>query len=182
MGADEAQPPGAVIAEIAEGPGADVVIEAAGTPESFLLGTRLARRGGALAVVAAHRTATPLHLESLWDRNLTIHTGQVDTCSVPWLLDLLASGRLDVAGLVTGTRPMTRLPDLYDAFARGPEAGALKLVAVRRAKHRRPRSAHALDGTPALPGPVGPAGRAGVPERPMPNHAARREPGSGSGR
>lgn len=43
MGADAAEVPGRMIAELYEGPGADVVVEASGEPEGFVLCTRAVR-------------------------------------------------------------------------------------------------------------------------------------------
>src|SRR5690606_16208020 len=40
LGADAAELPGRLLADLSDGPGADVVIEAAGGPDSFLLATR----------------------------------------------------------------------------------------------------------------------------------------------
>ncbi|GAA3494849.1 zinc-dependent alcohol dehydrogenase family protein [Streptomyces prasinosporus] len=146
VGADAARLPGAAIAELAAGPGADVVIETTGTAEGFVLGTRMARRGGTVAVVAPHGGSAVLHPQTLWERNLTVRTGRVDTRSVPWLADLMRLGRLRAAPLVTGTRPLAGLPKAYEAFAHGAETGDLKLVALRRtgtAGRERPRIAHA---------------------------------------
>ncbi|MFF0204279.1 alcohol dehydrogenase catalytic domain-containing protein [Streptomyces sp. NPDC005017] len=131
VGADAAYLPGTVISELAKGPGADVVVEAAGNPESFLLSTRLVRRGGTVAVVGSHTEPAPLHLETLWNSDITLRTGQVDTRSVPWLIELMECGRLDAAPLVTGTRGLADMVDVYDEFAHGTASGALKLVALR---------------------------------------------------
>ncbi|KES09109.1 alcohol dehydrogenase [Streptomyces toyocaensis] len=131
MGADSAELPGAMVADMSEGAGADVVIEAAGDPESFLLATRVVRAGGRIANVGMHGNPATLHLEDLWRKNLTISTGQVDTSSTPWLLDLLAYGRLAVFPLVTHRLALEDMEHAYEVFARGPETGALKVVLHR---------------------------------------------------
>lgn len=46
IGPDAAELPGKMIAELSEGPGADVVIEASGEPDGFVLCTRAVRAGG----------------------------------------------------------------------------------------------------------------------------------------
>lgn len=76
-----------------------MVIEAAGDPDSFVLCTRVVRPGGHIANIGMHGKPATLHLEALWRKTVTISTGQVDTSSTPWLLDLVTSGRPDVSQL-----------------------------------------------------------------------------------
>ncbi|PWI10176.1 alcohol dehydrogenase [Streptomyces sp. NWU339] len=131
LGADAAELPGRLVAELSEGPGADVVIEAAGDPDGFLLATRVVRAGGHIANIGTHGKPAALHLEALWRKNVTISTGQVDTFSTPWLLDLLAFERLAVSPLVTHRFRLDRVEDAYEVFAHGPDTGALKVVLHR---------------------------------------------------
>ncbi|MFD8253049.1 alcohol dehydrogenase catalytic domain-containing protein [Streptomyces werraensis] len=131
MGADAAEVPGTMIAELSDGPGADVVVDASGEPEGFVLCTRAVRPGGHIAVVGTPGKAVTLHLESLWRKNVTISTGQVDTSSTPWLLELLRFGRLPVASLVTHTFGLERAAEAYEVFSHGATSGALK-VTLRR--------------------------------------------------
>ncbi|MDW4911167.1 alcohol dehydrogenase catalytic domain-containing protein, partial [Streptomyces sp. ADMS] len=126
LGADSAELPGRLIADLAEGPGADVAIEAAGDPESFILCTRVVRSGGHIANIGMHGKPAMLHLEALWRKNMTISTGQVDTSSTPWLLDLVTSGRLHISQLVTHTFGLSQMEDAYEVFSHGTDTGALK--------------------------------------------------------
>jgi alcohol dehydrogenase len=111
-----------------DGLGVDVAMEAVGVPASFELCTRLVRPGGRVANVGVHGEPAVLHLEDLWIRNVTITTGLVDTDSTPLLLDLLAAGRLDVAGLVTHRFGLDEMQDAYDVFAEAADSGALKVA------------------------------------------------------
>ncbi len=127
-----AEVPGRLIADLAEGPGADVVIEAAGDPDSFALCTRVVRpAGGHIANIGMHGKPATLHLEALWRKNITISTGQVDTSSMPWLLDLVTLGHLPISQLVTHTFSLDRMKDAYDVFSHGTDTGALKVVLHR---------------------------------------------------
>ncbi|MFS4092544.1 alcohol dehydrogenase catalytic domain-containing protein [Streptomyces sp. AF1A] len=128
LGADAAESPGKMIADLAEGPGADVVIEASGDPEGFVLCTRAVRAGGHIANIGTHGKPATLHLESLWRKNVTISTGQVDTSSTSWLLELMRFGHLPVSRLVTHTFGLDRMEDAYEVFAHGTSTGALKVV------------------------------------------------------
>ncbi|MGW1952928.1 alcohol dehydrogenase catalytic domain-containing protein [Streptomyces sp. NPDC001920] len=131
VGADAAELPGTMIAELSEGPGADVVIEASGEPEGFVLCTRAVRAGGHIANIGTHGKPVTLHLESLWRKNVTISTGQVDTYSIPWLMELVRFGRLHVSQLVTHTFGLDRVEDAYGVFSHGTQSGALKVVLRR---------------------------------------------------
>src|SRR5947207_2024089 len=62
----------AIVRELTEGLGADVAIEAVGTPEAFELTVRLARPGGHIANIGVHGKPATLHLEELWIKDVTI--------------------------------------------------------------------------------------------------------------
>ncbi len=120
--------PEQLIADLTDGLGADVVIEAVGVPESFELCTRMVRPGGHVANVGVHGRPATLHLEDLWIKNVTITTGLVDTYSTPTLLRMAAAGRLPTAEMVTHTFPLDRMEEAYDVFSRAADTGALKVV------------------------------------------------------
>jgi alcohol dehydrogenase len=62
---------------------------------------------------------------------LTITTGLVDTYSTPTLLRMVASGQLDVSGLVTHRFGVQEMQDAYDVFSKPAETDALKVVLYR---------------------------------------------------
>ncbi|MEU1486559.1 alcohol dehydrogenase catalytic domain-containing protein [Streptomyces sp. NPDC005752] len=129
LGADAAELPGKLIAELAEGPGADVVIEAAGSPDSFNLCTRAVRSGGHIANIGMHGASVTLHLEELWRKNVTISIGQVDTSSTPWLLKALAPKHLDsLSQLITRKLDFAEVGRAYEILSTAVEDGALKTV------------------------------------------------------
>ena len=69
-----------------------------------------------------------LHLERLWDRNISITTRLVDTSSTPMLLSILAAGRIDPKMLVTHRFAFDRILDAYAAFADAAKSKALKVI------------------------------------------------------
>ena len=83
------------IMDMTDGLGADVAFEAVGVPQTFELATDLIRPGGRVANIGVHGKAATLHLEKLWIRDVTVTTGLVDTHSIPQLMRLIVSGRLD---------------------------------------------------------------------------------------
>ncbi|MEE1831492.1 zinc-dependent alcohol dehydrogenase family protein [Streptomyces sp. SP17KL33] len=126
--ADAREDPAQLVADLTDGFGADVVIEAVGVPESFELCTRMVRPGGHVANVGVHGKPVTLHLEDLWIKNVTITTGLVDTRSTPTLLRMAAAGRLPTSSLVTHTFALDDMEEAYDVFARAADTGALKVV------------------------------------------------------
>ena len=117
-----------VIRELTDGYGADVAIEAVGTPATFELATTLIRPGGHVANIGVHGKPATLHLEQLWAKDVTITTGLVDTCSTPTLLRLMTSRQLDVTPLVTHHFGMSDFAAAYDTFERATDTQALKVV------------------------------------------------------
>lgn len=113
---------------LTEGLGADVVIEAVGTAETFELATSLVRPGGHVANVGVHGHAATLHLETLWSRNVTITTGLVDGYSTATLLRLCTSGHLDASPFVTHHFQLHEMERAYELFGSAAESGALKVV------------------------------------------------------
>ncbi|MGW5669003.1 zinc-binding dehydrogenase [Micromonospora sp. NPDC003776] len=124
--------PLAVVREVTGGLGADVVIEAVGTPATFELCTTLVRAGGRVANIGVHGKPATLHLERLWIRDVTITTRLVDTRTTPTLLNMLVAGQLDTAHMVTHRFALDQIMEAYDVFSRPAETGALKVVLTRR--------------------------------------------------
>jgi len=120
-----------VVRALTDGLGADVAIEAVGTPGTFEMCTTLVRPGGRVANVGVHGKPATLHLEDLWIRNLTITTGLVDTWSTPTLLKMVAAGQLDVSAMVTHRFGFDEFAAAYDVFADPATSGALKVVVSR---------------------------------------------------
>jgi len=118
----------AAVMELTDGLGADVAFEAVGVPQTFELATELIRAGGHVANIGVHGHSATLHLEKLWIRDVTITTGLVDTFSIPPLLRLIASGRLDPSLFVTHHFALDDTMAAYDTFADATKTNALKVV------------------------------------------------------
>ncbi len=121
----------AAVRELTADLGADVVIEAVGVPATFELAVDLVRPGGHVANIGVHGTSATLHLERIWDRNLTITTGLVDTYSTPTLLKLLVGRQIDAARFVTHHFGFNEFDVAYDTFSRAEDTGALKVALSR---------------------------------------------------
>jgi alcohol dehydrogenase len=111
--------------------GADVSIEAVGVPDTFELAVKLVRPGGRIANIGVHGAPVTLDLANQWTRDITITTGLVDTYSTPTLLNLVASGQIDVKPFITHHFGLDEFDEAYDVFARAADTGALKVVLSR---------------------------------------------------
>jgi alcohol dehydrogenase len=129
--------PVALVMELTEGLGADVALEAVGVPQTFELATELIRPGGRVANIGVHGHSATLHLEKLWTRDVTITTGLVDTFSIPQLLRLIVSGRLDPSLFATHHYRLEETMIAYDTFADAANTGALKVVLQGAENHSR---------------------------------------------
>ena len=113
------------------GVGADVAIEAVGVPATFELAVELVRPVGRVANIGVHGRPVTLHLERLWDRDITITAGLVDAYSTTTLLRLLTSDQINAKRFVTHRFGMQEMLEAYDVFGRASETGALKVVLTR---------------------------------------------------
>lgn len=116
------------ILKVADGRGVDTAIEAVGIPATFELCQEIIAPGGTIANIGVHGTKVDLHLESLWDRNITITTRLVDTVSTPMLLSILASKKIDAKRLITHRFSFNKILDAYEAFAHAADTKALKVI------------------------------------------------------
>jgi alcohol dehydrogenase len=122
------------VLDMTGGAGVDVAIEAVGTPATFELCQSIVAVGGRIANIGVHGKAVPLHLETLWDRNIAITTRLVDTVTTPLLLKLLQAGKLRPGRLVTHRFAFDDIMQAYDTFANAANASALKVIVTRAAR------------------------------------------------
>lgn len=102
---------------------ADVVVECTGEPGGFAVARAAVRPRGTLVLKSTHQGATPVDLSSLVVDELTL-VGSRCGAFAP-ALELLASGRVDVDGLVAARLPLS---DGLAAYARAAQPGALKVL------------------------------------------------------
>jgi alcohol dehydrogenase len=110
------------------GKGVDVAIEAVGVPATFDICQSILAPGGHLANIGVHGKPVTLHLEKLWDRNITLTTRLVDTITTPMLFKLVQSGRLAPQKLVTHRFALADVMKAYDTFGNAAKENALKVV------------------------------------------------------
>jgi len=110
------------------GRGVDAAIEAVGIPATFELCEKIVAQGGVIANIGVHGAKVDLHLENLWDRNITITTRLVDTVSTPMLLNTVRSRKIDPKRLITHRFTLDHILEAYETFGHAAAAKALKVI------------------------------------------------------
>lgn len=116
------------VMELTEGAGVNVAIEAVGIPATFDICQSMVAAGGRIANVGVHGKPVELHLEKLWDRNISLTTRLVDTITIPMLLKMVQLGKLEPRKLVTHRFTMNHILTAYDTFRNAATEGALKVI------------------------------------------------------
>jgi len=114
--------------ELTGGAGVDVAVEAVGVPATFDICQSIVAAGGSVANVGVHGKPVSLHLEKLWDRNISITTRLVDTVTTPMMLKVIASGKIDPKQLATHRFALSDILKAYDTFGNAAREGALKVI------------------------------------------------------
>jgi alcohol dehydrogenase len=116
------------IMELTGGEGVDVAIEAVGVPATFAICQAIIAAGGHIANIGVHGKPVELQMQKLWDRNITLTTRLVDTATIPMLLKIVQSGKLQPKKLVTHRFALSDIMKGYDTFGNAAAEGALKVI------------------------------------------------------
>jgi alcohol dehydrogenase len=108
--------------------GVDTAIEAVGIPATFELCEQIIAPGGTIANIGVHGVKVDLHLESLWDRNISITTRLVDTVTIPMLFKTVRSRKIDPKLLITHRFKLDNILDAYETFGNAAKTKALKVI------------------------------------------------------
>jgi L-iditol 2-dehydrogenase len=132
VGADARLNPGKVdlkeeIRQLTDGRGADVSLEAVGFAETFRQAISITRTGGTLVAVGNLQKETEFNLQELVSRELTFtgsyaSAGEFRTC-----IDRIASGKMNVAPLVSEVLPLRDGPSAFQRLLEGKE-NLLKII------------------------------------------------------
>ena len=106
------------VSDASDGVGADVAVEAAGSPGALDTALRLARGRGTVSVVGAHfEPDFPLDNHLMFERELTLRFSIGDAAGHrPRLLELITAGRLDPARVVSHRLRLDEAAEAYRLF------------------------------------------------------------------
>jgi len=108
--------PVAKIRSATHGEGADVVIEAIGTPHTFLEAVKSVRRNGTVSVVGMFFEPVAFPLQELVPYGLKLSMGLGNLSRMEKLMNLIESGRVDLSPLITHTFALDDALKAYELF------------------------------------------------------------------
>ncbi|MGH2723880.1 MAG: alcohol dehydrogenase catalytic domain-containing protein [Actinomycetota bacterium] len=109
------------VADLTEGRGADVVIEAVGAVPAFQSAIDIVRRGGTICVLGMYVTeSTDLQLGISWFRMLDIRFAGVTPIHAWWerAMEAVREGEIDPLPIISHTLPLDDAPRGYEMFER----------------------------------------------------------------
>ena len=113
--------------------GADVVLEVAGTDDTFRLAWECARPNAIVTVVALYDRPQVLPLPDMYGKNLTFKTGGVDGCDCAEILRLIEEGKIDTTPLITHRFQLNEIEEAYRIFENKLD-GVMKVAVSEREK------------------------------------------------
>ena len=111
--------------------GADVVLEVAGTDDTFRLAWECARPNAIVTVVALYDHPQVLPLPDMYGKNLTFKTGGVDGCDCAEVLRLIEEGKIDTTPLITHRFPLNEIEEAYRIYENKLD-GVMKVAVSER--------------------------------------------------
>jgi alcohol dehydrogenase len=111
-----------------DGHGVDIVLECIGTPIGWDISEEIVTAGGRIAICGVHGKSVTLHLERMWKKNFTMTAGLVHTTTIPMLMKLVQSGRLEPRQLISHNFNLSDIDKAYTCFANAADHKALKVI------------------------------------------------------
>ena len=110
-----------------DGRGADVAVEVVGNAAAFDTAVRSVARGGRVGLVGNISPEVPLPLQIVVARELTLQGSCASAGEYPRAIELVASGKIRVAPLISALAPLAEGPHWFERlYAREP--GLMKVV------------------------------------------------------
>lgn len=116
--------------------GADVVLEVAGTEDTFRLAWECARPNAIVTLVALYDRPQILPLPDMYGKNLTFKTGGVDGCDCAEILRLIEDGKIDTTPLITHRFPLNEIEEAYRIFENRLD-GVIKIAVTANDMNRK---------------------------------------------
>ena len=118
--------------------GAQVVVEAIGTPTGWDICESIVAAGGNLALLGVHGKPVTLHLERMWKHNFTMTAGLVHTSTIPALMQRVVEGEIRPLELISHKFKMSQMLSAYETFSNASKFKALKVVIENDSPSQQP--------------------------------------------
>lgn len=109
------------------GRGVDVAVDAVGLPATVELAVNLVRKGGTVTLIGNWAPQTPLALQRVVTREITLLGCCASATEYPEALRMIAEGGIEVAPLISAVAPLHEAPKWFERL-RSAERGLLKVV------------------------------------------------------
>ena len=109
------------------GRGVDLVLEAVGTTETIGAGIDAVRKGGTVTLIGNIAPQVSLPLQKVVSRQIRLQGSAASSGEYPQAIELVSSGRLQVAPLISAVAPLEQGPQWF-ARLYGHEPGLMKVV------------------------------------------------------
>jgi L-iditol 2-dehydrogenase len=116
--------------------GASHTFEVVGTTTTINLAIAAARKGGVVTLVGNVSPKIELPLQAVVTRELTLHGSCASQGEYPECIELMASGSIDVAPLLSATTSLDNAPEWFDRLY-NREPGLMKVVVEPNGSHVR---------------------------------------------
>ncbi len=108
--------PLSIILDATAGRGADVVIDAVGSRQSFEDSFNYVRPGGTVSLLGVYTAESNFAINKYWRKNLTIRMGLVEVKNMGALINLIEIGKIDTHFLITHTFNFDQVMEAYRLF------------------------------------------------------------------
>jgi alcohol dehydrogenase len=115
------------VLKLTNGYGADVVVECAGTPDSFKIAFESVRKGGSVSLMGMWGEPIEVPLNDMVMNNITIFTGLVDCNHLEEIVQLIEAGRINTNFLITHRMKLDDILEAYRIFE-NKEDNVLKIA------------------------------------------------------
>jgi (R,R)-butanediol dehydrogenase/meso-butanediol dehydrogenase/diacetyl reductase len=102
-----------------DGVGVDVVFDAAGVPQTVNGGIEIVRNGGKIIWIGLAVPKFELDYKHAVCKEITFQCSYMYTTEMVEGLEMIKTGKMDVAQIITGVYPMSEGPRLFEELASG---------------------------------------------------------------
>ena len=117
----------AAIKKLSDEQGVDVAFGVVGSTETLQTAIRGVRKGGTVVLIGNFKAKVDLPLQEVVTRQISLLGSCASSGEYPECIELMASGAVDVAPLISLTAPLEDGPGLFERLHRGGE-GLMKVV------------------------------------------------------
>eukprot|EP00470_Lotharella_oceanica_P002204 CAMPEP_0170171536 /NCGR_PEP_ID=MMETSP0040_2-20121228/4699_1 /TAXON_ID=641309 /ORGANISM="Lotharella oceanica, Strain CCMP622" /LENGTH=389 /DNA_ID=CAMNT_0010411653 /DNA_START=307 /DNA_END=1476 /DNA_ORIENTATION=- len=138
------------IMEATEGKGVDFVVECIGTPSGWDLCQNIVADGGEVTILGVHGHPGSINLQTLWQKNVSIHTGNVHGYTMQAFVEKIVSGAIDASKLIShNAYGLEDIEEAYEFFGNANATHSLKVILTNNLINKAAEFPCSFDGSVA---------------------------------